>query len=411
MSLDDQRVDWESTFDGVTCARGIEAVSWREADRQLRRIAARRAALDVEEAHWILVARRADVHVPLGFATFLEYVERRLGYAPHTALERLRVAEALEQLPATREALAEGQASYSGIREISRIATPETEREWLAAIEGKTVREIEALVSGRAPGDVPSDPPDADLEPRSLTLELTPDVYGLFLQARRHLEDTTGERLSDSDLARAMCEAVLSVGGRESAPVCPELVLTVCEVCDRARLDAAGQTLDVSPEIVAEVRCDIAARKAVPRGTRRTVWQRDHSRCSVPGCRASRYLHLHHIVARAEGGSNDASNLILLCSAHHRALHHGRLSITGQAPAALQFTHRDGQKYGAPPPPPPPDVFADATAALIGLDFKPAEANAAVARARSHVGPDTPLEDVIRACLRECGSARRRDGC
>src|SRR5215212_6072729 len=84
------------------------SVAWREADAQLRRIARRRAGLDAGEARWLLAARRAGTHRQLGFATMLEYIERTLGHGPRAAAERLRVAEALESLPAMRDALAAG---------------------------------------------------------------------------------------------------------------------------------------------------------------------------------------------------------------------------------------------------------------------------------------------------------------
>ena len=69
---------------------------WQQADRALRSIAARRAGLDAEEMRWLLVARRTALHRQLGFATLAEYLERVLGYRPHTAAERLRVAESLD---------------------------------------------------------------------------------------------------------------------------------------------------------------------------------------------------------------------------------------------------------------------------------------------------------------------------
>jgi hypothetical protein len=50
----------------------------------------------------LVAARKTEVHRHLGFATLLEYVERVLGYGPHAATERLRVADALEDLPMTR---------------------------------------------------------------------------------------------------------------------------------------------------------------------------------------------------------------------------------------------------------------------------------------------------------------------
>jgi len=115
-------------------------VGWREADRQLRRLAARRGALDAEEARWLLVGRREKVHERFGFGSFLEYVERVLGHRPHAARERLRVAEALAGLPATRAALERGGVSYTAVRELTRVATANTERAWLDAVAGKTAR-------------------------------------------------------------------------------------------------------------------------------------------------------------------------------------------------------------------------------------------------------------------------------
>src|SRR5262249_51336471 len=66
--------------------------------------------------------------------------------------------------------------------------------------------------------------------------------------------------------------------------------------------------------------------------TRRFVHRRDHGKCTVPGCRASRFIDVHHIVPRYAGGAHSADNLTLLCDGHHRALHDGKLTITGKAP-------------------------------------------------------------------------------
>src|SRR5881628_937058 len=98
-----------------------------EADRQLRTLAARRAALDVEEARWLVVARDEKVHEAYGFGTFVEYCERVLGYRSHTTRERLRVATALSSLPEITNALATGALSYSAVRELTRVADAETE--------------------------------------------------------------------------------------------------------------------------------------------------------------------------------------------------------------------------------------------------------------------------------------------
>src|ERR1051326_7241475 len=61
--------------------------TWREADEQLCRLVRERGALDAEEAKWLVIARREHVHLQFGYGSFREYVERRLGYQPHTAID------------------------------------------------------------------------------------------------------------------------------------------------------------------------------------------------------------------------------------------------------------------------------------------------------------------------------------
>lgn len=100
----------------------------------------------------------------------------------------------------------------------------------------------------------------------------------------------------------------------------------------------------------------------IPAATRRHVLARDHG-CRVPGCGAKKRLDVHHIVHRADGGTNDADNLVALCPWHHRLHHRGQLGITGDPERAdrLVFTDGSGRRLGTnrfvrPPtagPPPP----------------------------------------------------------
>jgi hypothetical protein len=80
-------------------------LTWQRAHEELVKIAQQRAGLDAEEGRWLLVAFRSEAHLRLGFASFPEYIERLFGYSPRFTLERLRVAEALEELPALRDEL------------------------------------------------------------------------------------------------------------------------------------------------------------------------------------------------------------------------------------------------------------------------------------------------------------------
>ncbi len=441
MSFDEERAH-VGGVDAVEFGAPTEPahVDWRDADRALRRLARQRARLDADEARWLLIARRVQVHVELGLGSFLEYVERVLGYRPRTALERLRVAEALEQLPALRAALTAGSVSYSATRELTRVATPDTEDAWLAAAAGKTMREIEALVAGHVPGDRPDDPDDPSLEPRVLRLALTPEAYGQFLAARRAVEDDAGGRLDDSAVVEALCRAVVDGPAQGPAPASAtvtrarhQLAITICARCDRATHDVAGQSIDLAPAARDRACCDATrvtpsgeTTADIPRRVRRLVERRDRGRCTVPGCRASRHLEMHHVTPRARGGLHVPSCLTLQCDGHHRAAHAGTLVISGVAPD-LRFTHADGRPYGADvhdvaavaardrgprgevvatrsaDAASAPDArFSDARRALRTLGFSAGQAARSLDEARAHVEATTALPEVIRAALRAC---------
>src|SRR5437016_6032498 len=121
--------------------------TWEQIDCAWRSIAQRRAALDAEEARWLREAEALQIWRPLGMVSILDYMERVLGYAPHTAQERLRVARALGDLPQTEAALERGALSFSAAKELTRVATPETESEWIKSANDKNLRQIEDLVA------------------------------------------------------------------------------------------------------------------------------------------------------------------------------------------------------------------------------------------------------------------------
>ena len=65
------------------------------------------------------------------------------------------------------------------------------------------------------------------------------------------------------------------------------------------------------------------------RAQRRALIARDGDRCIVPGCRCrAASTDAHHVVFYSVGGPTDVNNLVLLCPAHHHALHQGAFEIT-----------------------------------------------------------------------------------
>ena len=163
--LRDESAKTEATWCGVE--KGSEQ-RCEQLHRSLKRIVKARAALDAEEAEALREAQALHLWRYYGYSSLIEYMEFELGYPPRAALERLRVAKAIEELPVIGEKLTQGDLSFSAARELTRVATPETEQEWLEAANDKNLREVEDMVSGRKRGAKPTDPADPKLRKRVL---------------------------------------------------------------------------------------------------------------------------------------------------------------------------------------------------------------------------------------------------
>jgi predicted nucleic acid-binding protein len=307
---------------------------WRAVDRALRAIKLRRATLDAEEARWLREAEALQIWRPLGMVSALDYLERALGYAPRTAQERLRVARALGSLPALTAALSCGELAYSAVRELTRVATPGTEVAWVTAAAGKSLREIEALVADHRPGDRPDDPPDPEARMHMVRFEVAAETFALVRQVRATLDDEHGTNLPDDAFIAALCGAVLDgASARASTGRARfQIAVTVCQRCRQGWQEGAGAQIPIDAAAIDCALCDAQhigsidgatptrAHQDIPPRVARFVWRRDGGRCRVDGCRSARSLQIHHLVPRAAGGSHDASNLILLCSACHKAV-------------------------------------------------------------------------------------------
>jgi hypothetical protein len=167
-------------------------ISWQVAHEALSRLARARAAADAEEGRWLLAAERAAVHVHLGYSSFSEYIERMFGYQPRSLQERLRVAEALEGLPAFARALSSGELSWSAVRELTRVAVCETEQEWLEFARGKTIRQLAQVLASRRSGDTPASPPDPSARRHTLRFDVLAETLALIREALSELRRRAG---------------------------------------------------------------------------------------------------------------------------------------------------------------------------------------------------------------------------
>jgi hypothetical protein len=455
------------TQHGASALSTNDAADWVQAHAALSRLARERAALDVEEGRWLLCAWRSATHLHLGYGSFAQYIERLFGYKPRTTQEKLRVAAALETLPGLTRALEVGALSWCAARELTRVALPETEQDWLDAAGGKTLRELEGLVSKKLPGDTAD--ASANEVPRACVLrfEVAPDTFATFREAMQRLRRLAGSRLDDDALLLTMARHVLG-GPGEDGRSSYQVSISVCGVCGNGAQSAEGELVPVDAAVVAMAMCDgqhlgellhgaaevraanenasldapaqpdthepdaprqssdhahvgakhqrvdgatdatppkrlarantpplRRAKQSVPPALRRAVLTRDNRRCRVPGCTHATFIDVHHIEPRSEGGRNEASNLLTLCSAHHRAVHRGELLIEPEREGKLTVRHADGAGYGSPVVPRSIDANAKVFSALRHLGFREGEVKAVLVELRG----DAELRDASVECL------------
>ncbi|MHC9541691.1 MAG: HNH endonuclease [Vulcanimicrobiota bacterium] len=141
-----------SHVDGLDLQQGLSSEEVHK-----RALAARKLYGKAEKAltFWIMEMDGRKLYKDFGCSNVFQYASRYLSLGEHTIAELLRTGKALAQLPLLSEAFEKGQISSSHIREISRVATEETDQFWCDAARGKTVREVEKLVAFTPKGGLP----------------------------------------------------------------------------------------------------------------------------------------------------------------------------------------------------------------------------------------------------------------
>jgi hypothetical protein len=388
----------------------IDMGDWEAIDRTLRGLADQRAKLDAEEAKWLREAERVQIWRQFGCASLLEYMERRLGYGPRAAQERLRVAFALDKLPVLAETLASAELPFTAVRELTRVVTPETEATWIEASQDKNVHEIQAMVSGHKLGDLPTDEPDPLLVDRVLRFDVDQATYARNREAKAALERRHGCRLDDAAFLNALY--ALALDAQPTASVDEgrakyQVAITVCERCRKGWQHGDGFAAPLNAAGVERALCDaqhlgsldgltpVRARQDVTPSVRRFVMRRDGGKCTVPGCRSTRNLDVHHIIHREHGGSHEPDNLTVLCEAHHTQLHDGLIAITGKAPKISVARRHD-------PNVTPKRTKLDDVTAIVGArtelvkrGYSKAQAAAAVELARAQTGERASVDLLV----------------
>ena len=148
-------------------------------------------------------------------------------------------------------------------------------------------------------------------------------------------------------------------------------------------------------------------RRIVPGRLLRALKLRDHNRCRFPGCAHQRYVEAHHVEHWIDGGETRLDNLVLLCGAHHRLLHHGAFRIVVEDDG-LVFVSRDGEVIEPALRPQFPATFPTVFPRKCDRLDSPLRPpfGAASSRCGSSVSTELPPLPVVGSRARACGDTR-----
>jgi hypothetical protein len=151
------------------------------------------AHLDAATARLLELIREFDARGGWGngFRSCAHWLTWRVGLEPGAARERVRVARALGTLPRLGGALARGELSYSKVRALTRVATPETEERLLEVGRAGTAEHVERIVRAWRRVDRIEEARESIRRHRSRSLHVYEDEDGMVV-VRGRLEPEAG---------------------------------------------------------------------------------------------------------------------------------------------------------------------------------------------------------------------------
>jgi hypothetical protein len=319
-----------------------------------------------------------------GLESTAKWLAWRCDLTMATAREKVRVAQALKQLPLISESFSSGELSYSKVRSLTRVADTGNEEELVAFALRNTANHVAEYCRELRMGTPASISVaerafahrslrlrrNADRGMMSITVELPLDAGELIekaLDKARDDECLEVPDLVDTSWSRRQADAFVtmlkeylqgSAGTGGEIKKSSDNYLVNIHVDQSALAGEVGRS-SVPIETVKRLCCDGKAvvmtetkegeplsigrkSRVVPKGIERAVRARDNNTCRFPGCRNKRVVDIHHIEHWANGGETAVNQLMLLCSKHHTMVHEGGFRIDRDFKGHWRFFRPDG---------------------------------------------------------------------
>ena len=325
-----------------------------------------------------------------------EWMDFKLKISRKTALEKVRVANALWFVPIIDAAFRDGALSYSQVRALTRIADETNEEDLVQRAQSNSAGALEKYVQRLRHGDEQVSEQLARsqhqgralhvfVDSGELTVKLPPDQLAIVQQALEALVATLPDdperdyfatradalvQMATLTLEGTLAGTTASDEGASDQPSGPTVATThahkILVHVDAMALSGQGGESDYPLPTVKRLCCSGALTpivksgdqilnvgrkyRVVPPRLRQALAARDRQ-CQFPGCHHTQFLDAHHIKHWCDGGETNLDNLLLLCTHHHTAMHEGGFRLhrrVGGWAEGLYFTRPDGRLVEGP---------------------------------------------------------------
>ena len=321
-----------------------------------------KSALEIKDkAHqssldWFGEILHRKLYLELGYSSVNQYAMTELGFSLAKTGHYISLTRKLEKLPKLKESLSNGDFGYTVARVVADVADSSNEHEWVDFAKNNSRRQVEEEVKrakqiakdeiAGQPALLPAPnrkPPQAVL-PVRVSFEMTPIQFARY---EKLWENVRKNRSLSAEKVEALLEVMQGFleqqstsdahpnhsPGRHSAPP-TQIHIHHCPECESATVQTSNGELAVGKQELEQLKCDHQVSRpgqrnktAIPPAIRREVFTNARHKCETPGCQHTRFLAIHHIVPRIEGGGNELGNMKLLCTACHRLVHRSHLLV------------------------------------------------------------------------------------
>jgi len=335
----------------------LSSITDRELIARLEQLRGHERDAALELLHHLNEVERRNLYLRLGYSSLFTYCVGHLCYSESDAGRRVQAARCLHRFPRVATLLKSGEINMVTLGLVANIVTESTIDQWLERIRGKSQREVEALAATvRAPitlrdrarlvnvvvpvtAPLPLAPaaktdgkksdgaesPLPLLAPPQPVMADEPVAISAPPAERQHPVVVTQSRVYIQFLADQSFMIRYRIAASLLSNKFPRLTF---EAVFGALIDEfihrhAPEERHARREKAATAReRETAGRDAIPVRTRDAVFARDLGRCTFVGsdgkrCDETIRLHVDHIKPVAHGGSNEITNLRLLCARHN----------------------------------------------------------------------------------------------